>query len=81
MTASCPGRPHARLAHLSDQVLEATGGEDEQHPAAGGADREAVRDVSWAIGVVARVGLDLGVADLEGGVAVAPSASPSASKR
>src|SRR5438552_3755567 len=45
------------LAHRDDEVLEATGGHNEEHPAAGVAYRISVGDVARAEDVVARVRL------------------------
>jgi hypothetical protein len=59
-----PGR--GGLAHLHHQILEAAGDADEEHSAAGVADR----DVAWPEGVVARARLDDGVADLESDLAL-----------
>ena len=58
------------LARRQDQVLDAAGDQDEQQPAAGVADCEAMRDVTGPEGVVARAGLDGCTRDPERDVAL-----------
>src|SRR5215213_11154806 len=64
-SAACGG-----LAGRADHVLHAPRDQNEEHPAAGIADRVAVGDVAGAEEVVARACLDRGVADFEGGAAL-----------
>src|SRR5215204_4178056 len=60
------GATGGRLTRLDDELLDAARDHDEQHPAAGGADRVAVRDVTRAEEVVTGFGFDRRVAYLEG---------------
>src|SRR5829696_9760502 len=63
--------PHrGRLARRPHQLLEAAGDQDEQHPAAPIADREAMGDVARAEDVVAGTRLDRRLSHLEGDFAL-----------
>src|SRR5829696_399524 len=60
------GATGGRLTRLDDELLDAARDHDEEHPAAGGANRVAVRDVTRAKEVVTGFGFDRRVAYFEG---------------